>query len=379
MTVNQADDTGFTSPLIRALQRHVETLTVPGPLATENDRAEPAVAWVYLSTLVAWAEDHQLIDPWLRTPATARQDTYLTESSDGARGWLARAIHALGSAHPSAWCLLDPRYTRMRDGRPPETACRALLDWWRRTAPSFAYDVDVGPTSLSGWMPGDLMQHLSADRRKKNALAQTPWWVADAILDQTLRPAANEFPNRPLQVIDPTCGTGHFLVRAVDRLWELYTTGTMTPYVPGADPIEGWIPVGPVEAVRRILGGLHGVELDPLTAAVARLRITVTIASKLAGDKPFQLARVSQDIRPRVIVGDSLLMGKIPWGEYQQIHPGLAEIYESERHLFGWVSWPDDSHRETGPEPPPVVLDAAIVAELATVPVQLDMFAEPAP
>jgi hypothetical protein len=296
-----------------------------------------------MSVLTAWAEDHGLIGPWLREPAAERQSAYLAGSIDGARGWLARAVHAVASAHPSTWCLADPRYTALRDGRLPEEPVRDLLDWWRNDAP----------------IPGDLLQHLSAGRTTGNALVQTPWWVADFILDRTLRPAAAEWPDTTLRIIDPACGTGHFLIRAVDRLWELYTTGTMTPYrVGGAEPemVPGWTPVGPAVAARRVLSGVDGVELDPLTAAVARLRVTVAVAAKLAAGRPFRLARVPQGIRPRIVIGDSLLLGVVSREEYRRVHPRLYEIYESEEGLFGRVAWVGEE--AAGPEPtgaPPAV------------------------
>lgn len=83
---------------------------------------------------------------------------------------------------------------------------------------------------------------LHDDRRARNALVQTPYWVADLILDETLIPAADEFRQEHLiRTIDPACGT----------------------IVP------------PDKAARRILASVDGVEIDPLTAAVARFRVTV--------------------------------------------------------------------------------------------------------
>ncbi len=355
--MNPAGGTAFTRPTAKALQRHAAAMTPPAD--RRDGPSEAAAAWVYASVLAAWAEDHGLVGHWLRKDAAERQAEYLAGSSDGARGWIARAFHAVAAAHPSSWCLADPRYTRLRAEDPPREACRELLDWWREDAPSLAYEVETGPPSLSGWIPGDLLQHVSAGRRAGNALVQTPWWVCDFILDRTLRPAAAEFHTPPLRLIDPACGTGHLLVRAVDRLWELYTTGTMTPYVADAaadpEPVRGWTPVGPQQAARWIIAGVHGVEIDPLTAAVARLRLTVAVASKLTGPETFRLARIPQAMRPHVVVGDSLLLGVIPREEYRGVHPTLYEIYDSERELFGSVAWPGEGRRG-GAEPPAVVV-----------------------
>ena len=99
---NPADDTGFTGPLAKALRWHA------GQLARQMPE-EAAVAWVYLTVLVAWAEDHGLISPWLRAAAAARREQWLALDGMTVQGWQARAMAALCS-HPATWCLLDPKW-----------------------------------------------------------------------------------------------------------------------------------------------------------------------------------------------------------------------------------------------------------------------------
>lgn len=347
---NPVDDRSFTGPLVRALRGHVDRVaaSLPGQ-HPDRDRQgwEIAAAWVYLTVLVAWAEDHGLVDPWLREEAKPRRVWFLANSTVGPRGWLVHAFAAL-AVHPATWCLADPRYTPLREAAPSQEACQELLDWWAADAPSLAYDTGTGPASVTGWLPGDLLQAMSDSRRKQHALVQTPWWVVDLILDLTLREAAGEFSGQPLRVVDPCCGTGHFLTRAAGQLYQLYTTGDITAYLPGAAPVAGrWAAVGPAGAVGRILTGLHGVEIDPLTAAVARLRMLVTVAALLhqagALPGPLRLDRIPHTIRPAILVGDSLLMGVLPWADYQQIHPRLAAVYASETHLFGGCRWPEQA------------------------------------
>ena len=65
---------------------------------------------------------------------------------------------------------------------------------------------------------GDLYQDLSEAARKKYALLQTPEFVEEFILDRTLDPAIDEFGLEGLRMIDPTCGSGHFLLGAFQRL-----------------------------------------------------------------------------------------------------------------------------------------------------------------
>ena len=53
------------------------------------------------------------------------------------------------------------------------------------------------------------------------ALCQTPDFVRAFILDRTLTPAIEAFGYRETTVIDPTCGSGHFLLGAFERLLDL--------------------------------------------------------------------------------------------------------------------------------------------------------------
>lgn len=308
--------------LTRDLRAHIGQFT-----ATMSRPA--AVAWVYATALVAWAEDHHLTDPWLRPAAKAAQEEFLAIPAGGMRGWLARAIASL-AVHPGTWTLLDPDWTPLHEARPREQDCRDLAAWWA-TAPTFAHDVDSGPPTISGWEAGDLLQHLSDDRRKRHALVQTPWWVCDFILDLTLLPAAAEHPGETLRVIDPACGTGHFLIRAIDYLWEWYTTGSVAPRQAKTATVTGGTPLPPDEAIRRILTGLHGCDIDPLTAATARLRYTVAIGDLMqrAGliTGPLRLDRIPQFQVP-VIPADSLLasVAGVTAEQYAGLHPGLAKI-----------------------------------------------------
>ena len=320
---NPADDTTFTGPLARDLRSHVDLFAKSMPRGA-------AVAWVYMTVLVAWAEDHALIGPWLRTGAKAAREEFLAIPAGGMRGWLARAMASL-AVHPGTWSLLDPKWTPLREGVPPEGACRDLAGWWDSSAPGLAYDVSDGPGSITGWVPGDLLQHLSDDRRKGNALVQTPWWVCDLILDKTLVPAAGEFTGEPLRVIDPACGTGHFLIRAVSYLWEWYTTGSLAPRQAKSGAVTGGTPLRPGEAVRRIIAGVHGCDKDPLTTAVARLRYTVAAGDLMRQSGlitgPLRLDRIPPFQVP-VIPGDSLLakVDGVSARQYAELHPQLAAI-----------------------------------------------------
>ena len=77
---------------------------------------------------------------------------------------------------------------------------------------------DLHDTSLSTRFLGDLYQDLSQHAKDTYALLQTPVFVEEFILDRTLEPALKERPLEGFRLIDPTCGSGHFLLGAFDRL-----------------------------------------------------------------------------------------------------------------------------------------------------------------
>jgi hypothetical protein len=336
---NPVDDRSFMGPLIQELRAHVDAFaaSMAGPKSGHGalEQVRPcAVAWVYYSTLVAWCEDHGLLDPsisFLRDPPAGVEK--LLAQPEGPRGWLSAAFNRL-AVHPATRCLLDPRYSELRAHEPGDDACRDLIDWWTSDAPSLAYDVTTGPASISGWIVGDLLQALSTERVKAFAFAQTPWWIADGIIDMTLIPAADTFRGETLKTIDPTCGTGHCLIRKIDYLWEWYTTGTLAPRQMKPGPggtvkaVAGGIPLPPAEAIRRIIAGVDGCERDPLIAAVARLRFVVAIGELMhrSGLLPTLRLDAIPPFQPRIAVGDSLLAGKLSAAEYAQIHPKLAQI-----------------------------------------------------
>ena len=327
--MNPVDDTKFVGPLVKALQRHVDVCAESLTELPEKRRHSVAATWVFMSALVAWAEDHRLVDPWLRKGAADLRSA-LDSHPEGMRLWLSQAVASL-AVHPATRCLTNPLWVpALREGMPSEQACRALVDWWTNDAPCLAYEVDEGPASITGWLVGDLLQLVSDERRKAHALCQTPWWVADFIIDLTLIPAADEFRDDvTLMTIDPCCGTGHFLIRKIDYLYELYTTGSLTGRQAVQRKVTGWTPCPPAEAIQRILDGVTGVELDPLTTAVARLRTTVAIGELMHRAGLLDVARldtIPHTVKPRIAAGDSLLAGVASPKEYAKLHPHLAAI-----------------------------------------------------
>lgn len=140
---------------------------------------------------------------------------------------------------------------------------------------------------------GDLYQDLSEAARKTYALLQTPEFVEEFILDRTMSPVVREMGGRfgELKMIDPTCGSGHFVLGAFRRMVKLWADRQ-----PGRDVHE---------RVRDALNSVHGVDINPFAVAIARFRL---LLAAMAAANVRTLAEAGRyDWPVHLAVGDSLI------------------------------------------------------------------------
>ena len=199
----------------------------PPPKAADPRRRLPARAhrpiWVLACVYLRFIEDNVLCErPWLSGATQAQrnlaQDRYeqffRARPLDSDEHYL-RACFEEAARLPAMGGLFDPNHNPLwRIGATGDGA-KALLDLWRAVDPDtgrvlFGFaDPDLDTRFL-----GDLYQDLSEPVRKKYALLQTPEFVEELILDRTLTPAIREVGYREVRLIDPTRGSGHFLLGA---------------------------------------------------------------------------------------------------------------------------------------------------------------------
>jgi type I restriction-modification system DNA methylase subunit len=168
---------------------------------------------------------------------------------------------------------------------------------------------------------GDLYQDLSAAARKKYALLQTPDFVEEFILDRTLEPALDEFGLMPqasatdqrsltcFKMIDPACGSGHFLLGAFPRLLERWQRKEPSTNVR--------------ELAQRALDSIYGVDINPFAVAIARFRL---LLAALRSCNTKQMDN-SPNFKINVFSGDSLYHGK-------QRQAVLDDDWTDESHYF---------------------------------------------
>jgi hypothetical protein len=289
-------------------------------LAWREDRiVQAAVAWVLSTVFVRYCEDNDLVElPWIAGPGD-RLELAVERAEERARShpeqtdrdWLEAAFQGLADS-PVAAGLFDRAHNPLWTITPSHEGAKELLAFWRRRTPEGAlvHDFTNWPTRLLG----ELYQELSEHAKDTYALLQTPEFVERFILDLTLDPAIEEFGLAGLRVIDPTCGSGHFLLGVFHRLLERWRVAA-----PG---INDW------ELIRRSLDSVHGVDKNPFAAAIARFRLIIE-AMQAGGVKRLD---APVEFRVHVAIGDSLLHGREAIGVqdslFEQPHHYVTEDVE---------------------------------------------------
>ncbi|MFG3022541.1 BREX-2 system adenine-specific DNA-methyltransferase PglX [Streptomyces sp. NPDC048254] len=265
-----------------------------------------AVAWVLGTVFVRFCEDNRLIpEPYLTGPdgdrrelAESRYDAYVESDEDPTyRGWLRRAFAEVGDGRAGR-LLFDSNHNPLYLIPLSHDGARELVEFWRQRddAGVLVHDFTdpLNEDGTEGWdtrFLGDLYQDLSEAARKTYALLQTPEFVEEFILDRTMNPAVREFGYEELKMIDPTCGSGHFVLGAFRRLVRLWSEGQ-----PGK---------GVHERVRAALDSVHGVDINPFAVAIARFRLLV---AAMAAGGVWTLAEAAKYEWPlHLAVGDSLI------------------------------------------------------------------------
>jgi hypothetical protein len=259
-----------------------------------------AVAWVLACVFVRFMEDNHLIDEcWLAGTQDRRK---LAEDShelffrkhphDTDREYFQHVFRAVGKI-PAAKDLFAEGKTALWAVAPSGDAAMKLLAFWREMDPETgelkrSFEVEPGDTRFLG----DLYQDLSERARKKYALLQTPVFVEEFILDRTLNPAIDEFGLDKVRMIDPTCGSGHFLLGGFARLFDLWIKRESNEIV----------------AAQKALDGVWGVDINPFAVAIARFRLIVA-ALQACGIKRLKQAPAW---KIHLATGDSLLFGSRP-------------------------------------------------------------------
>ncbi|MFM9959995.1 MAG: BREX-2 system adenine-specific DNA-methyltransferase PglX [Planctomycetaceae bacterium] len=294
---------------------------------------QAAAAWVLSCVFVRFLEDNRLIDP----PKIAGPDDRLERARDEHELYFRSHPKQTDREYLLAVFEQLAKLPGTKDVFGEHNPIRELPNWLSGDAAGemlrFFQKIDANTGALvhdftdTNWdtrFLGDLYQDLSEAARKKYALLQTPVFVEEFILDRTLNPALDEFgldaapvldrDGKPLtevgfRMIDPACGSGHFLLGAFPRV------------------LDRWLRKEPATNMRalvqRALDSIHGVDINPYAVAIARFRLL------LAAMRASNITRLDDcpAFKIHLVCGDSLYHGR-----QQQLT--LGEDWTDEAHYF---------------------------------------------
>jgi hypothetical protein len=266
----------------------------------EGMLTQAAVAWLPGCVFVRFMEDNGLVDEVLlsgpgerRRQAAERQMGYFRQRpTDSDRDYLYEVFRAVARL-PAVTPLFDTQHNPVWSYGISGDAAKELIAFWRQVVPETGELVHdfTDPTWNTRFL-GDLYQALSEEARKRYALLQPPEFVEEFILDRTLEQAIETFGLQDVRLINPTCGSGHFLLGAFRRL------------------LDRWFRTEPAtverELVQRAPDAVVGVDINPFAVAIARFRLLV--AALQASGIP--TLRAAPGFRINVAAGDSLLHGR---------------------------------------------------------------------
>jgi len=306
---------------------------------------QTAAAWVLSVVFVRFLEDNGLIDaPKISGPGDrlkrARDEHELYFRAHPAltdRDYLLSAFDGLTSFAATREVFGPHNPIRDLPNWPSGDAANRILGFFQEVDPNtgtLAHDF-TDPAWDTRFL-GDLYQDLSEAARKKYALLQTPAFVEAFILDRTLDPAIEAFglarpgheerlepdgrlrPDDRFRMIDPACGSGHFLLgsfaRLVDR-WRRREPGTRASVL-----------------VQRALDSVHGVDLNPFAIAIARFRLLVAALREC----DVRRLKDAPGFAIHLACGDSLLHGASGGDQATMGWASLDHAYQPEdRDILG--------------------------------------------
>jgi hypothetical protein len=245
-----------------------------------------AVLWVLKSVYVRVLEDRGLLVPGRLLDGEAQQLFEKLAPNLGETAFLRWIYRDLASPDGGLPELFAPQPAELL--APPDERSRDLLAFWRHRDPDTGAHWTFTQEKFEGELMGDLYQELDPVVKDRFALCQTPDFVRQFILDRTLTPAIETFGADTVRLLDPACGSGHFLIDGLKRL--VAATAETQP---------AW---DRRRVVADALSRVVGIDLNDYACALARARLVMT-AAELAGVTTLQAAA---QFHPHVYWADGL-------------------------------------------------------------------------
>ncbi|MFH1866165.1 MAG: DNA methyltransferase, partial [Candidatus Eisenbacteria bacterium] len=225
-----------------------------------------AVLWILKSVYVRVLEDRGLLSPGRILDGEAQQLFERLAPNLGETAFLRWVYRDLASQRGGLPELFSPQPAEV--ALPSDALSRDLLRFWRHRDPDSGAHWSFAEEKFEGELMGDLYQELDPVVKDRFALCQTPDFVRAFILDRTLTPAIETFGADEVRLLDPACGSGHFLIDGLKRL-----------VAATAEKHPDW---EKRKLVTHCLERVVGIDLNDYACALARARLVMT-AAELAG------------------------------------------------------------------------------------------------
>ncbi|OGF01626.1 MAG: hypothetical protein A2024_05535 [Candidatus Edwardsbacteria bacterium GWF2_54_11] len=153
-----------------------------------------------------------------------------------------------------------------------------------------------------------VQEHKEQAKRKSQGIYYTPEYIVDYIVKNTVgelvKKAKTEDDLKQIKILDPACGSGSFLIKAFDVMYEAYEKLKI-------DRNKGQLETGKDLKIKRLIlqHNLYGVDLDDRAVEITKLNLMLKALegfnySELKGRK--LLPNLNLNIR----VGNSLISGQ---------------------------------------------------------------------
>ncbi len=225
-----------------------------------------AVLWVLKSVYIRVLEDRGLLKPGRVLDPEAQQLFERLAPHLGETAFLRWVYRDLASTRGGLPELFSPQPAEV--SLPSDELSRALLRFWRERDADTGACWSFADEHFEGELMGDLYQELDPVVKDRFALCQTPEFVRAFILDRTLTPALETFGADQVRLLDPSCGSGHFLIDGLKRI--VAATAALHP---------DW---ERETLVAHCLDRVVGIDLNDYACGLARARLVMT-AAELAG------------------------------------------------------------------------------------------------
>lgn len=292
----------------------------------EGEITQAAVAWILACVFIRFLEDNRLIDRALiagsgdrRAAALGHRDEHFRSYPEHSDREYLEACFRDVARFPAVTPLFDQRHNPLWLLGPTADGARALREVFTAIDPDTGVLVhDFSDGDLDTRFLGDLYQDLSETAKKRYALLQTPDFVERFILDRTLNPALARYGLDTTRLIDPACGSGHFLIDAFLRLYALWAERE-----PGTNATV---------LAQRALDQIAGVDLNPFATAIARFRLIIAALRVCGIPRLVEAPAFSLSLA----TGDSLLHGPLPADgatmlfDANRLSSHIAHVFEAE-------------------------------------------------